>query len=71
MQLKRTIFTYDDDFLVEVTKRQRSGRLFYGLIYAHHLRVSIGTCINDLELLARYGEVEEIKNQIMFLPLKK
>ena len=71
VQLKRTIFTYDDDFLVEATKRQCNGHLFYGLIYAHHLRVSIGTCIKDLELLARYGEVEEIKNQIIFLPLKK
>ena len=71
VQLKRTIFTYDDDFLVEATKRQRNGQLFYGLIYAHHLRVSIGSCIKELELLAKSGEVEEIKNQTIFLPLKR
>lgn len=71
MHLKRAIFTYDDDFLVEATKRQRSGRLFYGLIYARHLRISIGTCIKDLEFLAKSGEVDEIENQVIFLPLKK
>lgn len=71
VQLKRTVFTYDDDFLVEATTRQRSGRLFYGLIYAHHLKISIGNCIKELELLAKFSELEEIKNQIIFLPLKR
>lgn len=60
----------DDDFLVEATKRQRKEQLFYGLIYAHHLKVSIGNCIKELELLAKSGEVDEIKNQVIFLPLK-
>ncbi|MDR4508736.1 MAG: DUF5615 family PIN-like protein [Candidatus Brocadiaceae bacterium] len=69
-QLKRTIFTNDDDFLVEATKRQRNGQLFYGLIYAHHLRISIGNCIKELELLSKSGEIDEIKNQVIFLPLK-
>jgi hypothetical protein len=69
--LRRALFTYDDDLLVEATKRQRSGGEFYGVIYAHHLRISIGTCINDLEILSKYGEMEEIKNQVVFLPLKK
>lgn len=26
---------------------------------------------SDSELLAKFGEIEEIKNQIVFLPLKK
>ena len=69
--LQRTIFTYDDDLLVEATQRQRSGQQFYGVVYAHHLRISIGECIKDLELLAKYVETKEIKNQVIFLPLKK
>ena len=69
--LKRTMFTHDDDLLAEAKKRQNAGQVFYGVIYAHHLKVSIGTCIKDLELLARNFDVEEIKNQVIFLPLKK
>ena len=49
----------------------RATQPFYGVIFAHHLRVSIGTCIKDLELLAKFSEVEEVKNQVVFLPLKK
>lgn len=69
--LNRAIFTHDDDLLVEASKRQRAGQEFYGIIYAHHLKVSIGTCIKDIELIAKFGETEEIKNQVIFLPLKK
>ena len=66
LYLKRVIFTHDDDLLVEATKRQHSSQVFYGVIYAHHLRVSIGACIKDLELLAKYGDVEEINLIIVF-----
>jgi len=69
--LKRALFTHDEDLLVESTKRQNAGQMFYGVIYAHHLKVPIGKCINDLELLSKIGEVEEIKNQVVFLPLRK
>lgn len=69
--LKRAVFSYDDDLLVEATKRQRAGQIFYGVIYAHHLKVSIGTCIKDIEILSKFGDLEEIKNQVIFLPLKR
>jgi hypothetical protein len=69
--LKRTVFSHDDDLLVEATKRQRAGQIFYGVIYAHHLKVSIGTCIKDIEILSKFGDLEEIKNQVIFLPLKR
>lgn len=39
-ELKRVLFTQDDDLLVEATKRQREGISFCGVIYAHQLRVS-------------------------------
>jgi predicted nuclease of predicted toxin-antitoxin system len=51
--LKRVLFTQDDDFLRETGKRVRDQRPFYGVIYGHRLRVSIGTCIHDLELIAK------------------
>ena len=68
--LKRTVFSHDDDLLVEATKRQRSDQLFYGIIYAHHLNVPIGTCVKDIELLAKNSEIKETKNQVIFLPLQ-
>lgn len=68
--LKRAFFTHDDDLLVEAVKRQREGRDFYGVLYAHHLRISVSGCIKDLEMLSKNGDIEEIKNHVIFLPLK-
>lgn len=68
-ELERVLFTRDDDLLIEATKRQRDGISFYGVIYAHQLRVSIGTCIEDLEIIAKAGETEDLMNGVKFLPL--
>lgn len=54
-ELKRVLFTQDDDLLSEATKRMRDGISFHGVIYAHQLRISIGTCIRDLELIVNAG----------------
>jgi hypothetical protein len=67
--LGRVLFTRDDDLLVEATKRQREGIPFRGVVYAHQLRVSIGTCVQDLEIIAKAGEPEDLINGFIFLPL--
>ena len=68
-ELERVLFTQDDDLLIEATKRQRDGIPFYGVIYAHQLRVSIGTCIEDLDIIAKAGETGDLMNGVNFLPL--
>lgn len=68
-ELGRVRFTRDDDLLAEATKRQRQGISFHGIIYAHQLQVSIGRGVQDLELIAKAGEPEDLRNGIMFLPL--
>ena len=68
-ELERILFTRDDDLLIEATKRQRDDIFFYGVIYAHQLRVSIGACIEDLEIIAKVGEAEDLINGVKFLPL--
>ncbi len=68
-ELKRVLFTQDDDLLEEAAKRIQEDILFYGVIYGHQLRVSIGVCVNDLEMIAQVGEPEEIINRVQFLPL--
>lgn len=67
-ELGCALFTQDDDLLAEATKRQRKGISFNGVIYAHQLRVSIGTCIHDLEIIAKAGEPEDLTNRVQFLP---
>ena len=68
-ELGRVLFSRDEDFLAEATKRQRSGGNFTGLIYAHQLRVTIGRCVQDLELIAQCSEPEDFVNRIEHLPL--
>jgi hypothetical protein len=68
-ELKRVLFTQDDDLLGEAAKRMKEGISFSGVIYAHQLRVAIGVCVRDLETIAMAGEAEDMINQIQFLPL--
>lgn len=68
-QLQRVFFTFDDDLLTEAVQRQRDDVLFWGVIYAHPLRVSIGACVHDLEIIAKAGEPQDLVNRIEFLPL--
>lgn len=68
-ELERVLFTRDDDLLAEATRRQRAGIPFRGVVYAHQLRASIGTCVHDLEIIAKAGEPEDLINDVKFLPL--
>lgn len=66
---KRILFSFDDDLLVESVERQRAGKKFGGVIFAHPLRISIGKCVQDLKMIAEVCELEDFKNHIEFLPL--
>jgi len=68
-ELDRVLFTQDDDLLAEATKRQRVSVIFRGVVYAHQLRVSIGACIHDLEIIAKAGEPDDFISRVVFLPL--
>lgn len=63
------LFSQDEDLLVEAARRQTAGIPFGGVIYAHQLRVPIGVCIRDLELLATIAEADDLRGQVIFLPL--
>lgn len=69
-ELGRVLFSQDDDLLAEAAKRQRDEITFSGLVYAHQLRVSVGRCIENLEVIARAGEPGGLANSVVFLPLK-
>lgn len=67
--LQRALFTFDNDLLAEAAQRQQKGIAFAGVIYAHPLQVSIGSCVHDLEMIVKVGKSEELINQVVFLPL--
>ena len=69
-ELERVLFTQDDDLLNEAALRQRSGKAFAGVIYAHQQNITVRRSIEDLELLAKACEPEELANRVVFLPLK-
>jgi len=67
--LGRVMFSQDVDFLAEACARQRDGREFAGVVYTHQLRMSIGTCIEDLVLLSELFEPDDMRNRVEYLPL--
>ena len=69
-ELGRVLFTQDDDLLAEAARRQEDGILFHGVIYAHQLRISIGACVNDLEIIAEAAEPDDLINSVIFLPFR-
>jgi hypothetical protein len=68
-ELGRVLFSQDDDLLAEAELRQREGRFFVGVIYAHQLAITVGQCVRDLELIAKAVPPDELVNRVEFLPL--
>jgi predicted nuclease of predicted toxin-antitoxin system len=68
-ELRRAVFTQDEDFLAEGHRRQQTGEAFAGVVYAHQLNVTIGQCVADLELIAKVFEPQDLANRVEYLPL--
>jgi predicted nuclease of predicted toxin-antitoxin system len=68
-ELGRALFSQDEDLLAEAKRRQIAGIPFSGVIYAHQLRVTIGTCVVDLHGMAATADPRDLANQVEFLPL--
>lgn len=67
--LSRLLVTSDADLLIEADRRQSLGISFAGIVYAHPLRVSIGRCIDDIELIAKTSSLNDYANRVEYLPL--
>jgi predicted nuclease of predicted toxin-antitoxin system len=67
--LGRVLFTRDEDLIREAIRRQQAGEFFAGVIYAHQLRVSIGQCVTELELIAQLEDPKDYENRLQRLPL--
>jgi hypothetical protein len=53
-----------EDLLAEATRRQEQGVAFAGVVFAHQLRVTIGMCVRDLELIATASNPEDLANRV-------
>ena len=70
LEVARVLFTQDDDLLNEAAARQRRGKQFAGVIYAHQQNITVRQTIDDLELIAKVCEAEELANRVTYLPLR-
>jgi hypothetical protein len=68
-ELSRVAVTMDDDFLAEATRRQRAGASFAGVVYTRQSAISIGRCIQDLELIAKASDLADYASRVEYLPL--
>lgn len=62
------LFTRDKDFLTEAARRLAAGEAFAGVVYGHQ-RVTIGQCVDDLEILAKVFDPVDMMNRVEYLPL--
>jgi hypothetical protein len=69
-ELGRVFVTQDADLLIEASARGRTGGSFVGIIYAPQTGVTIGQCVENLELIAKASEPAEWVNRVGYLPLK-
>lgn len=67
--LNRVLFTQDKDFLSIAAEYQRTERLFSGIIFTQQKSITIGVCIENLELIAKVLKPKDMLNQIIFLPI--
>lgn len=70
MELGRILFTQDEDLLAIASQWQQQGREFDGVVYSHQLGPGIGSLIEDLELISACSTKDELRNRVLFLPLR-
>lgn len=65
--LRRVVFSTDSDLVIEARRRQKSGEPFAGVIFAKQQLQGIGQQIEQLELIAKACEPDELANELVFL----
>jgi hypothetical protein len=68
-ELNRVIVTFDVRFKAMAEDWIRMGREFFGLAYAHPLRISIGQLVSDLEMISLASDIADWRSKVEYLPL--
>lgn len=66
---RRVLVTKDHDFLAIAHSRLIQGVNFTGIVYISRDNISIGDCIEQLEMVAKVHDYEETRNRVLYLPL--
>jgi hypothetical protein len=69
IQLGRPIVTHDIRFKAMAELWQAQNRPFFGLIFGHPMKISIGQFVRDLELIALATDPPDWASTILRLPL--
>jgi hypothetical protein len=69
-QLGRILFSQDRDFLKIAADWQQRGRSFPGIFFARQQGASLGVLAYDIELLLVCCTTEELRDQVIHLPLR-
>lgn len=67
-ELQMFLYTHDDDLLVDASRRRKTGESFSGIIYSRARLSPVGPCIDDLELIAKALEPEDLNSRIEYIP---
>jgi hypothetical protein len=67
-ELERVLFTMDADFLRHTVDRQRRGLPFRGVVYGHQLHLTIGQCVECLQLISEGYDPADMENRLLYLP---
>jgi hypothetical protein len=67
--LGRVLFSQDEDLLIEAAYRQAAGLPFGGVIFVRQQRLSTGECIDQLEIVAKVSDLDEMRNRVLYLPI--
>jgi hypothetical protein len=65
----RILVTQDRDFISLAAMRRQQGRPFFGIVYCPQQRLTIGEMIEWLELVASLLREDEVRDQLIYLPL--
>jgi hypothetical protein len=68
--LGRVLFSMDTDLRREAAARQRRGQSFAGVVAADQLGVTIGQCIEELELIANVYDPPDMADRLEYLPIR-
>lgn len=69
-KLQRLLVTQDEDFLALAGAWQSTRREFFGIIFMPQLAAGIGRYVEDLELIAKCCEADEVHALVTHLPLQ-
>lgn len=69
-ELGRVLVTHDNGFPKTHARWRAAGLEHAGIVYCSQMKAHIGRCVQDLELLGKVCDPEDMANHLEHIPLK-